>query len=122
MLASRLVRVSRARRRCKGTAEARLALDVYHHRLRHYVGAYLALLGGADAIVFTAGVGENSPTTRAAAVAGMEWLGISLDEGLNSARSGDARIVSSGDSRIAVLVVPTNEELEIARQAVAVVR
>ncbi|CAN5340792.1 acetate kinase [soil metagenome] len=103
----------------KDDAASRLALDVYHHRLRHYLGAYLALLGGADAIVFTAGVGENSPTTRAAVVAGMEWLGIELDERLNAARLSEARVVSSGDSRIAVLVVPTNEELEIARQSVA---
>lgn len=102
-----------------GDGAARLALDVYHHRLRHYLGAYLALLGGADAIVFTAGVGENSPLTRTAAVAGMEWLGIELDEALNSQRSKDARVVSSRGSRIAVLVVPTNEELEIARQAAA---
>lgn len=102
-----------------GDGAARLALDVYHHRLRHYLGAYLALLGGADAIVFTAGVGENSPVTRAAAVAGMEWLGIELDEQLNAARSKEARVVSSSVSRIAVLVVPTNEELEIARQSAA---
>lgn len=102
-----------------GDEDARLALDVYHHRLRHYLGAYLALLGGADAIVFTAGVGENSSATRAAVVAGMEGFGIALDERLNDARSGDARVVSSPSSRVAVLVVPTDEELEIARQAVA---
>lgn len=104
-----------------GDTAAQLALDVYHHRLRHYLGAYLAQLGGADAIVFTAGVGENSPATRSAAVAGMTGLGISLDESLNAVGSKVARVVSSGDSRIAVLVVPTNEELEIARQAVAVI-
>jgi len=103
----------------RGDERARIALDVYNHRLRHYLGAYLALLGGADAIVFTAGVGENSSATRTAAVAGMVGLGIELDEALNAARSSEARIVSSGASRIAVLVVPTNEELEIARQAVA---
>ena len=104
-----------------GDEKAQLALDVYHHRLRHYLGAYLVLLGGVDAIVFTAGVGENSPATRAAAVAGLAGLGIELDESLNAERSKDARVVSSGSSRIAVLVVPTNEELEIARQAVALV-
>ena len=103
----------------EGDADAQLALDVYHHRLRHYLGAYLALLGGADAIVFTAGVGENSPATRSAAVAGMAGLGIELDESLNSAASKQARVVSSGASRVAVLVVPTNEELEIARQSAA---
>ena len=102
-----------------GDAEAQLALDVYHHRLRHYLGAYIALLGGAHAIVFTAGVGENSSATRAAVVRGMGWLGIELDESLNAAPSKDARVVSSGASRVSVLVVPTNEELEIARQSVA---
>lgn len=105
-----------------GDAAARLALDVYTHRLRHYLGAYLVQLGGADAIVFTAGVGENSPETRAAALAGLDALGIRLDEALNAARSREARVVSSGDSQVAVLVVPTNEELEIARQAVALLR
>ena len=104
-----------------GDADAQLALDVYHHRLRHYLGAYLAQLGGADAVVFTAGVGENSPATRSAAVAGMAGLGIELDESLNAAVSKQARVVSSAASRIAVLVVPTSEELEIARQAVALI-
>ena len=104
-----------------GDADAQLALDVYHHRLRHYLGAYFAQLGGADAVVFTAGVGENSPATRSAAVAGMAGLGIELDESLNAAVSKQARVVSSAASRIAVLVVPTSEELEIARQAVALI-
>ena len=104
-----------------GDAGAQLALDVYHHRLRHYLGAYLVLLGGADAIVFTAGVGENSPATREATVQGLETFGIVLDGVLNEAPSKDARLVSSVHSRVAVLVVPTNEELEIARQALDVV-
>lgn len=103
-----------------GDTDAQLALDVYNHRLRHYLGAYFALLGGADAIVFTAGVGENSSATRAAVVKGMTGLGIELDESLNAERSTGARVVSSAASPVAVLVVPTNEELEIARQAVAV--
>ena len=102
-----------------GDAAAQAALDVYHHRLRHYLGAYLVLLGSADAIVFTAGVGENSPVTRAAAVRGLEGFGIRLDEQLNAARGNGARIVSSTGSPVKVLVVPTNEELEIARQSAA---
>ena len=97
-----------------------LAFDVYVHRLRHYLGSYFAVLGGADAIVFTAGVGENSAPVRAAALAGLETLGIRLDAERNARRSRDARLISSDDSAVAVLVVPTNEELEIARQAVAV--
>ncbi|CAN5130377.1 acetate kinase [soil metagenome] len=103
-----------------GDAAAQAALGVYHHRLRHYLGAYLVQLGGADAIVFTAGVGENSALTRAATVRGLEGFGVRLDAAANAAAGGGARIVSSPDSAVAVLVVPTNEELEIARQAVAV--
>ena len=102
-----------------GDADAQLALDVYHHRLRHYLGAYAAHLGDVDAVVFTAGVGENSALTRSAAVEGR--FGIRLDDGLNAARSKQARVISAADSAIAVLVVPTNEELEIARQSLAVV-
>lgn len=98
-------------------ARARLALDVYYHRLRQYLGSYLVRLGGADAIVFTAGVGENSAPTRAATVAGLEWLGIRLDDRLNRATEQGARSISAPDSRTAVLVIPTNEELEIARQS-----
>ncbi|MBG6055422.1 acetate kinase [Salinibacterium sp. CAN_S4] len=104
-----------------GDAAATLALDVYYHRLRHYLGAYLVQLGGADAVVFTAGVGENSAPTRAAALAGLDWLGISLDTFANNRTSRDARVISTAASAISVLVVPTNEELEIARQSIAVV-
>ncbi len=104
-----------------GDAAAGLALDVYYHRLRHYLGAYLVELGGADAVVFTAGVGENSAPTRAATVAGLTWLGIELDAARNEAVSREARLISTDDSPVAILVIPTNEELEITRQAIAVV-
>lgn len=97
---------------------AQLALDVYHHRLRQYLGGYLVHLGGADAIVFTAGVGENSSTTRAAALDGLAWLGLTVDPIRNAAN--ETRI-STEDSSVAVLVIPTNEELEIARQALALI-
>lgn len=102
-----------------GDAAARLAFDVYVHRLRHYLGAYLATLGRVDAIVFTAGVGENSGEVRAAALARLHGLGIRLESARNAARSSEARVISTDDSPIAVLVVPTNEELEIARQSLA---
>lgn len=102
-----------------GDAAARLTFDVYVHRLRHYLGAYLATLGGADAIVFTAGVGENSDEVRTAALTGLEGFGIRLDAARNRERSRDPRVISTDDSPVSVLVVPTNEELEIARQAVA---
>jgi acetate kinase len=105
-----------------GDAAARLAFDVYVHRLRHYLGAYLLELGGADAIVFTAGVGENSPEVRAAALTGLASLGIQLDGTRNVSPERDTRRISTDESPIAVLVVPTNEELEIARQSLAVVR
>jgi acetate kinase len=100
-----------------GDAASILAFDVYVHRLRHYLGAYLAELGGADAIVFTAGVGENAAPVRQAALAGFEWAGIHVDADRNVARG--TSIISTDDSPVAVLVVPTNEELEIARQAAA---
>lgn len=104
-----------------GDTDARLALDVVVHRIRHYIGAYLAALGGADAIVFTAGVGENNPALRSEACAGLEWLGVEIDPELNEARDRAARRISTDASRIAVLVVPTDEEAEIARQTWALV-
>lgn len=104
-----------------GDARAAAALDVYHHRLRHYLGAYLAQLGGADAIVFTGGVGENAAATRAAVVSGMAGLGILIDPARNEARADGARAISDPSSPVAVLIVPTDEELEIARQSLAAV-
>jgi acetate kinase len=102
-----------------GDETARIALGVYAHRIKHYVGAYLAELGGADAIVFTAGVGENAAPVRALALEGLSGLGITVDDELNTAPGREARRISPDDSPIAVLVVPTDEELEIARQTVA---
>jgi acetate kinase len=100
-------------RRAAGDRTAALAFDVYCRRIREYVGAYLAVLGGADAIVFTAGIGERSPETRWAALSDMESLGITVDAGRNES---NAEIISADESRTSVLVVPTDEELEIARQ------
>lgn len=98
-----------------GSADARLALDVTVHHIRHYLGAYLLELGGADAIVFTAGVGEHGPALRAEVCANLEWFGIALDPARNAAGDGP-RVISADTSRVAVLVVPTDEEAEIARQ------
>lgn len=100
-----------------GDAASRLAFDVYVHRLRHYLGAYLVALGGVDAVVFTAGVGENSPEVRAATLEGLEGLGMAVDPERNAVRSREARVISPDGSPVAALVVPTNEELEIARQS-----
>lgn len=102
-------------------ADAQLAFDVYVHRIRSYVGAYLAQLGGADAIVFTAGVGENNAAVRSGALRGLGTLGIRVDEDRNASGSRGARAISPDGTPIPVLVVPTNEELAIARQALAVV-
>jgi len=95
------------------------ALAVWRHRIRHYIGAYIAQLGGLDALVFTAGVGENNALLRRRAVAGLEFLGIRVDHNRNELSSRAARAISPEGSPVSVLVIPTNEELEIARQAVA---
>jgi acetate kinase len=102
-----------------GDERAGLGLEVYLHRIRHYIGAFAAVLGGLDALVFTAGVGENSDVVRAGAVRGLEFLGIAIDPAANATRGDAARIISPAGSAVAVLVVPTDEELEIARQTVA---
>ncbi|WP_459980612.1 acetate/propionate family kinase [Nocardioides sp. AN3] len=103
-----------------GDPAARLALDVYAHRLRKYVGAYLAVLGGADQLVFTGGVGEHAAPVRAAALAGLSALGLTLDPVRNEAPTDGPREISAPGAPVQVLVVPTDEELEIARQVAAV--
>lgn len=105
----------------EGDGAARLAYDVYVHRLRHYLGAYLIELGGVDAITFTAGVGENNPDVRADALAGLSGFGIAVDRDRNTAPERTARRISPPDAKVDVLVVPTNEELAIARAAAAVI-
>ncbi|MEO6999528.1 MAG: acetate kinase [Terracoccus sp.] len=105
----------------EGDAHATLAFEVVVHRLKHYVGAYLAQLGHLDVLSFTAGVGQHSPTLRAAVTAGLGGLGLRLDAERNEARSSEARVISTDDSPVTIAVVPTNEELAIARQTVALV-
>src|SRR5690606_34591164 len=104
-----------------GDADARLALDVYCHRIRHYVGAYVAQLGRVDAIVFTAGVGENDAWVRSRALVGLTPIGIELDRVRNSSDGGRARIISPDGATVAVLVIPTDEEMERARQSLELV-
>jgi acetate kinase len=99
----------------KGNARARLALDVFTSDIRHALGAMLVELGGADAIVFTGGIGENGTAIRAAVCGGLEQLGIVLDAAANAAASGEMKI-SAAASRAQIWVVPTNEELIVARQ------
>ena len=104
-----------------GDADAALALHVWAHRIRHYVGAYLAQLGGLDAVVFTAGIGENAPVLRARALDGLAHLGLAIDADRNGSPSREARVISPEGAPVAVLVVPTNEELAIAQAAAALV-
>ncbi|MFF8277496.1 acetate kinase [Streptomyces lateritius] len=110
------------RRIDEGDERALLAFDIYIHRLRKYIGAYYAVLGRVDAVAFTAGVGENAAPVREAAIAGLEELGLAVDADLNSVRSEKARLISPEYARVAVAVVPTDEELEIATQSYALVR
>ncbi|QKT06094.1 acetate kinase [Gordonia sp. X0973] len=104
-----------------GNADAKTAYDIYIHRLRRYFGAYLVELGRTDIISFTAGVGENAAGVRADSLAGLEGFGIAIDPERNAVRGHEPRVISTDDSRTTVLVVPTNEELAIARQAKALV-
>ena len=103
-----------------GDASAKLALDVYVHRLKKYIGAYHAVLGRLDVLVFTAGVGENDDIVRLATCQGLEPLGIVIDPARNEGRGGP-KIISTDDSPITVVVFPTNEELAIARQSLEVI-
>lgn len=105
-----------------GDASARLAYDVYIHRLRKYIGAYMLELGRLDVITFTAGVGENSPAVRADALARLAGFGIEIDPERNSVRTKKARLISTDASTVSVLVVPTDEELAIARATDDLVR
>jgi acetate kinase len=109
------------RRIDEGDEEAALAFDIYIHRLKKYIGAYYAVLGTVDAIAFTAGVGENAAPVREAAMAGLGGLGLAVDPELNTVRADTARLISPQDARVAVAVVPTDEELEIATQTYALV-
>lgn len=106
----------------RGDEAAILAFEVYVHRLRAYAGAYLAQLGGADVISFTAGVGENAPLVRARALETLGFAGVEIDPERNTAPARGIRRISTDASRVAVLVVPTDEELEIARQTLSVAR
>ncbi len=106
----------------RGDAAAQLAFDVYCYRIRKYVGAYFAVLGTVDAVVFTAGVGQRGTAVRASCLAGLEALGIEIDDARNAGLLDGPGAVSTDNSRVQVLVVPTNEEWEIARQALAVVQ
>ena len=104
-----------------GNADARLAMDVYIHRLISYIGAYIAVLGGIDAVVFTAGIGENASLVRSEASKRLRHLGLVIDEEKNAVRSKEPRVISTPDSPVTILVVPTNEELAMAQDTLRII-
>ncbi len=102
-----------------GDNNATLASEMYAYRIKKYIGAYAAVLNGLDAIVFTAGVGENSADTRQRICADMEYFGIQLDEMANAQTGGPLRAINTAGSKVKILIIPTNEELEIVKQCYA---
>ena len=101
----------------KGNEQAQIALDIFHNRIIKYIGQYVAIMNGVDAIVFTAGVGENSAHTRKIIIDGISWFGCEIDDEKNNVR-GVERIISTDDSKVKALLIPTDEELMIARDVV----
>lgn len=106
----------------KGEANSTLAFEMYEYRLRKYIGSYAAAMNGVDVIVFTAGVGENSSVLRKRVLEQLTFLGIELDDSLNAIRSGEPRRITTANSKVEVLVIPTNEELVIARDTFRLVQ
>ena len=104
----------------EGNTRAQLAIDVFIYDVKKYIGAYAAAMGGVDAVVFTAGVGENSASLRAEMVKGLDFMGIKMDLEKNDFR-GEERDVSAPDASVKVLVIPTNEELMIAMDTAEIV-
>jgi len=105
----------------KGNKECQLALDMNAYRIKKYIGAYAAAMNGLDAVVFTAGIGENSDVIRKLVCTDMDYLGLALDEEKNSVRSKEIRSIGKEESKVKILVIPTNEELEIAKQTISFV-
>lgn len=105
----------------KGNKQCQLALEMNAYRIKKYIGAYATIMNGLDAVVFTAGIGENSSIIRKLVCDNMDYLGIELDNMKNSLRSKEIRQISTDASKVRVLVIPTNEELEIAKQVEALV-
>ena len=106
----------------KGNKRAQLALDMFSYACKKYVGAYAAAMNGLDCVVFTAGVGENTPVVRSAICKDMEYLGLEIDEEKNlSKNDGSIRDITGKNSKVRVLIIPTNEELVIARETLALV-
>ena len=104
-----------------GHSRAQLALDMYCYRLKRYIGAYAAILGGVDYIIFTAGVGENQPPVRKGCLEGLEFMGVQLDIETNEKVYGQETVISTPDSKVTVAVIPTDEELMMAQDTMQVV-
>ena len=104
-----------------GHKRARLAYDMFIYRLRKYIGAYAAAMGGVDALVFTAGIGENSASVRSAACSGLGFLGVAIDEEKNRSQERE-KDIALPEAKVRVLVIPTNEELVIARDTAEIVQ
>jgi acetate kinase len=106
----------------EGHTQAKIAFEAFCYRIRKYIGAYIAAMGGVDVIVFTAGIGENSEMVRATVCNGLEELGIVLDTQKNASLNGSKGEISKPKSRVKILIIPTNEELEIARETMEVLK
>ena len=105
----------------EGNARATLALDMYHYRIKKYIGAYIAALGGIDILIFAGGVGENGPETRAEVCKNLDFFGIKIDPKKNDKLRGKEMVISPNESRVQVMVVPTKEELVIAQDTLSIV-
>ena len=105
----------------EGNSRAALAIDMFNYNVKKYIGAYAAAMGGVDAIIFTAGVGENDAGQRMAIASGLEFMGVKMDEDANKVR-GEERVISAADSKVKVLLIPTNEELMIAMDTASLVK
>ena len=105
----------------KGNERAGLAVDMFNYGVKKFIGAYAAAMGGVDAVIFTAGVGENSAKQRMDIASGLEFMGVKMDEAANDVRGKEA-VISAPDSKVKVLLIPTNEELMIAMDTAAIVK
>jgi len=106
----------------KGNERAKLGLEMYDYRVKKYIGAYTAVMGGVDLIIFTGGIGENDYETRKNALTGLEYLGVHFDDAKNDGVRGEQKVITADDSKVTAMIVPTNEELVIARDTQKIAR
>jgi acetate kinase len=105
----------------EGNHRAQVSLDIYHYRIKKYLGSYAAAMGGVDVVIFTGGVGENACDTREEICKGLEFMGLEFDVQKNTKLRGKEAVISKADSKVIVMVVPTNEELVIAQDTFEIV-